>query len=65
MNARYTSNQTLSEAAGNPGNSFWSSVWKRIEVDQARPDQLTSGRQLPPQPPLDYAVESEGAYLAG
>jgi hypothetical protein len=65
MNARYNTNQTIAEAAGNPGVSFWRSVWKRIEVTQSRPERVAGVRELPLQPPRDYVVESEGVNLAG
>lgn len=65
MNARYNSNQTLAEATGNLGNNFWRSVWKRIEVNQSRPERITSVRAMPLQPPCDYVVGGEGVNRAG
>ncbi len=65
MNARYNSNQTLAEAAGNLGNNFWRAVWKRIEVNQSRPERVTSVRAMPLQPPCDYVVDGEGVNRAG
>ena len=64
MNARYDTNQNLAEAAGNSGDSFWRSVWKRIEITQSRPERAASVRELPLQPPRDYVVETEGVNLA-
>jgi hypothetical protein len=46
------------------GEYFWRSVWKRIEGSNARRPLAARERDLAPEPPRDYVVDSENWHSA-